>query len=95
MVDFLRALHFRWVVGEVLVNGESKVEDPAFVHALVRLDGQCEVEDVVRVGEVCAHGRAEGEFRNIWKARYSAEYTTSLLRLGDEAYLFVLVIEQL
>ena len=40
---------------EVLVDGEVEVEGPAFVHALVGLDRECEVEDVVGVGEGCLH----------------------------------------
>lgn len=47
---------------EVLVNGEGEGETAAFVHALVRLDGEGEVEDIVGVWEVCLHGGAEGEF---------------------------------
>lgn len=38
----------------------------AFVHALVRLNGQGEVKGVVGVGEVCFHGRWEVEFRKIY-----------------------------
>lgn len=58
MVDLLRALDFRRVVGEVLIDLEVEVEAAALVHALVRVDGELEVEDVVRVGEVRLHCRA-------------------------------------
>jgi len=65
MVDLLRALDFRRVVGKVLVDGECEVEDPTFVHALIGLDGESEVEDVVRVREGGAHGGAKGEIGDI------------------------------
>ena len=47
---------------EVLINGEAEVERTAFVHALVRLDGECEVQDIVGIGEGCSHCFAEGPF---------------------------------
>lgn len=49
-------------VREVLVDSEGEGETAAFVHALVRLDGEGEVENIVGVWEVCLHGGAEGEF---------------------------------
>lgn len=36
---------------EVLVYGKVEVEGSTFVHALVRLDRESEVEDIVRVWE--------------------------------------------
>lgn len=36
---------------EVLVDGEVEVEGTAFVHALVGLDHEYEVEDIIGVGE--------------------------------------------
>lgn len=51
MVDFLRTLDARRVVREILVDGESEVEDATFVQALVRFDSKGEVEDIVGVGE--------------------------------------------
>ncbi|KAJ8107795.1 hypothetical protein OPT61_g8616 [Boeremia exigua] len=65
VVDFLRALDLGRVVREVLVDGEAEVEAPALVHALVWVDGEREVEDVVWVWEVRLHRRAEGEFFEI------------------------------
>ena len=56
MVDLLRALDFWRVVGKVLVDGECEVEDPTLVHALVRLDGEGEIKDVVGVREGGTHG---------------------------------------
>lgn len=41
---------------EVLVYGEVEVEAAAFVHSLVGLDGQGEVENIVGVGECGFHG---------------------------------------
>ena len=95
MVNLLRALHFRRVVGKVLVDSEREVENPAFVHALVRLDCECEVEDVVGVGEVGPHGGAEGKFGEICKAQCSVDYLTSLFCVRGDTYLFELVIGQL
>ena len=51
---------------EILVDCKAKVEAPAFVHSLVRIDGKRKVEDVVRVGEVCFHGCAKGELFKIY-----------------------------
>lgn len=65
VVDLLRALDFRRIVGEVLVDGEAEVEAPALVHALVWVDGERKVEDVVRVGEVCLHCCAERELLQV------------------------------
>ena len=65
MVDFLHTFHFWRVVREVLVDGEAEGEGAGGVHAFVGVDGQGEVEDVVGVGEVRAHGRAEGELGEI------------------------------
>ena len=62
MVNLLRALHFRRIVREVLVDGEGEAEAAAFVHAFVGLDGEGEVEDVVRVREGGLHRAAEGAF---------------------------------
>lgn len=61
MVDLLRALDLGRIMREVLVDREIEVEGAALVHALVGLDGEDEVEDVVRVGEGHFHRAAEGE----------------------------------
>jgi hypothetical protein len=55
MVDLLQALDLWRIMREVLVDGEAEVEGAGLVHALVRVDGQGEVENVVRTGEVRAH----------------------------------------
>ena len=65
MVDFLRALDLGRVVGEVLVHGEAEVEDATFVHALVRFNGQGEVEDVIGVGEGHFHRVSKGKFLQV------------------------------
>lgn len=65
MVDLLLALDLRGVVREVLVYREGEAEAAALVHALVRVDVQEEVEDVVGVGELGAHGVAERELGEV------------------------------
>lgn len=65
MVDLLAALDLWRVVREVLVDGESEGERAGLVHALVGLDGQREVLDVVRVGEGHFHGAWERELGEI------------------------------
>lgn len=47
-------------MGEVPVNVECEIEAAAFIHALVRLDSECKVEDIVRVWKIRFHGAAEG-----------------------------------
>jgi len=66
VVDLLLAEDFGRVVREILVDGEGEGEAATFVHAFVRLDCEREVEDVVRVGKIGLHGRAEGEFGKIF-----------------------------
>lgn len=65
MVDLLSAFNFGRIMGEVLVDGEAKVEDTTLIHALVRLDGQGEVKDVIGVRERHFHRAAEGEFLEV------------------------------
>lgn len=55
MVDLLHALDLGRVMGEVLVYDEAEVEGAAAIHALVGLDGEGKVEDVVGVWEVRFH----------------------------------------
>lgn len=90
MVDLLRALHFRRVVGEVLVYGEGEVEDAAFVHALVWLDRESEIKDVIGVRKGRAHGGAEGEVGDVCCRRRLA-YGYTVIRGVEKAwqYLFV------
>ena len=66
VVNLLPALDLGRVVREVLVDGEGKVKGAALVHALVGLDCEGEVEDVVRVREGGFHGGAEGELGEVW-----------------------------
>jgi len=61
MVDLLRSLDLRWIMGEVLVDGKVEVEYASFIHSLIRLDCESEVQDVVRVGKVCPHSTAQGK----------------------------------
>lgn len=62
MVDLLCAFDFGRVMWEILVDREAEVEHATLVHALVGLDGESEVEDVVGVGEGHFHRASEGEF---------------------------------
>lgn len=55
MVDLLLALDLRWVMREILVDSEVEVEGTAFVHAFVGINGECEVEYIVRIGERGLH----------------------------------------
>lgn len=66
VVDLLRAFDLGRIVRKVLVDCEAEDEAAAFVHALVRVDGEREVEDVVGVGEVGFHRCAERELFEIW-----------------------------
>lgn len=66
MVDLLPALHLRGVVGEVLVDVEVEGELGRPVHALVGLDRQDKVEDVIGVGEIRLHRRPERQLREIY-----------------------------
>lgn len=68
---------------EVLVNGEGEVEDAAFVHSLVGLDGECEVEDIVGVGEGHFHGAAEGEFLEVWPSPSSLAFLRLSFSVGE------------
>lgn len=65
MINFLRTLDLRRIMREVLINREGEVEDAAFVHSLVGLDGKCEVENIVGVGKGHFHGAAKGEFLEV------------------------------
>lgn len=62
MVDLLRALDFGRLVGEALSDGECEVKPTPFVHSLIRLDREGEVEGIIGVREVGLHGTWEGEF---------------------------------
>ena len=59
MINLLHAFHLRWVMREILIDREGKAECSALVHALVGLDREGEVEDVVCVREVRLHCAAE------------------------------------
>lgn len=47
MVDLLCAFDLWWIVRKVLVDRKSEVEASARVHALIRLDGEVKVQDIV------------------------------------------------
>lgn len=66
MIDLLGAFHLWRVVREILVDLEGESKASSRVHALIGLDGEGEVEDVVGVGEFSAHRRPEGEFAEIY-----------------------------
>lgn len=55
VVDLLLTAHLWRVVGEVLVDVEVEGEFAALVHALVGLDAQYKIEDIVRVREFGFH----------------------------------------
>lgn len=63
MIDFLRALHLRRIVGEVLIDREVEVKRSTLVHALIRFDRQGEVENIIWVGERGFHRFAECAFK--------------------------------
>lgn len=65
VVDLLRALDLWRLVWEVLADVECEVEAAVLVHALIRCDGQAEVQDVVGVREGRRHGATERQFREI------------------------------
>ena len=65
MVDLLRALDLRRIMREILVNREVEVECAALVHALIRLDSESEVQDVVGVREGHFHCTSEGELLQV------------------------------
>lgn len=65
MINLLRTLDLGRVMREVLVDVETEMERAAFIHALVGLDREGEVQDVVGVGEGHFHRASEGEFLKI------------------------------
>lgn len=65
MVDLLRTLHLRRVMRIVIGDLERELEAAALVHALIGINGEREVENVVWVLEVGAHCVAEGEFAEV------------------------------
>lgn len=67
MINFLGAFHLGWIVREVLVDCKGERKAASFVHALVWLDGESEIEDIVTIGEVNAHCQSEGEFVQIYQ----------------------------
>ena len=56
-------------MGKILVDGEVEIERTAFIHALVRLDGQGKIENIVRIGEGGFHRFAKGAFElcEVWE----------------------------
>ena len=99
MVYLLRALDFWRIVREVLVDVEVEVECAAFVHALVGLYREDEVEDVIRVGERGFHCRAEGEFGEICETVERGiskmyKFSRQSSSIGGRSYLFVPAAEQ-
>lgn len=65
MVDLLRTLHFRRVVRVIARDDKGELEGAALVHSLVRVNSEREVEDIIRVGEIRAHGATKGQFAEI------------------------------
>lgn len=73
MIDLLRTLDLGRVMWEVLIDSEVEVEGAALVHALVGLDGENEVQDIVRIGEGHFHRATEGEFIEVCPSRPGRE----------------------
>lgn len=73
VIDLLGTLDLGRVMREVLVDGETKVENAALVHALVRLYGQSKVQDVVGVREGHLHSISEGEFLEVCRWRWECQ----------------------
>lgn len=65
MVDLLHAFDLWRVMREVLIDSEGEVKETTLVHALIGLDGQSEVENVIGVREGHFHGISEGELMQI------------------------------
>ena len=65
MIDLLRAFDFWRLVREALRDGECKEEASTFVHPLVRLDRQGEVESIIGIRKVGFHGTWESQLREI------------------------------
>ena len=95
MVDFLFAFDLGWIVWEVLVDSKVEMKGSTFVHALIRVDCQGEVEDIVGVGERCFHCSPQRAFKLL------EVYTVVSVGLGHhdhhtaEMYLSVLLVERL
>lgn len=62
MIDLLCAFDLWRIVREVLVDGEVETEAAAFVHSLIRFDGQGKVQDIIGVWKGCFHSAAESAF---------------------------------
>lgn len=58
MIYLLCALHFRWLVWELLIYRKAEVKPAPFVHALVRFYREDEVEDIVGIGKLSLPGTA-------------------------------------
>lgn len=80
MINLLRALDLWRIVWEILVDVEVKVERAAFVHALVGLYCEDEIEDIVGIGERGFHGRAQGEFGEICRMLNGASAVFSIFQ---------------
>lgn len=62
MIDLLCAFDLWRIVREVLVDGEVEMEAAAFVHSLIRFDGQSKVQDIIGIWERCFHSAAKSAF---------------------------------
>ena len=65
MIDPLGAFDLWWIVWEVLVDGESKREAPPLIHALVWLDSEIEVENIIWIWEMNLACFAQGQLLNV------------------------------
>lgn len=80
MIDLLRAFDLGRIMWEILVDGKVEVERSSLVHAFVGLDGQREVQDIVRVGKRGLHRFAERpfQFREVYSVGQGSAETLRL-----------------
>ena len=60
MVDLLLTLDFWGIMWEIVIDGETEMERSASIHALVRVNCEDEVEEIVWIRKGCLHSFAQG-----------------------------------
>lgn len=65
MINLLFTIDLGRFMGEGFRNSELEFKNPTFIHSLIGLDIEEEIENIVFVGEIGAHGGGEGHFRDI------------------------------
>lgn len=58
MIDFLRAFDFGRIVRKVLIDCKIEMKGASFVHALIRIDCQSKVENIIGTWKFGAHRTA-------------------------------------